>query len=233
MTTDIGVDGWAQRIDAAKAARVAATAVEEQVVRDAREAGLSYSQIARALGTTNRQRAYAILARGTDGGEPVAPALTPVVYLRGAGNKPPVWQRVEGAMWARGWATEHDRTSAWHLARGGVPVVLCDFSTDMDRSRARGRWYGYDLYVVVGRVRAKYADEQDVCTVGELLPTQEVVRLRRAGAAWLDEQVTAGHQELDLPLISGGRSDRPSRRDQGRQVLDEQALARMVAEALA
>lgn len=97
----------------------------------------------------------------------VAPALTPVVYLRGAGVAGAVWARIPPCMWARGWATTRARTQAWHLAFGGVPVVLCDFSGDggvtVGRVRARGGAQTAQLPVVggPGRVHRPYRPGPD------------------------------------------------------------------------
>ncbi|MFI8977410.1 hypothetical protein ACIGO9_31340 [Nocardia asteroides] len=60
------------------------------------------------------------------------------------------WEAIEAAMWARGWKTVSDRSTAWHLARGGVPVVLCDFGVNE---------LEFDP-IIVGRVRAR-VDEND------------------------------------------------------------------------
>ncbi|WP_229434742.1 hypothetical protein [Nocardia farcinica] len=164
MTTDTTTTAAAAaRIRAARDAAGAAQAAFEQAIRDEVAADrITPSDVARALGTKNRQRVYAILGRGDDGAAPTNPPLRPVVYLRGAGRPDAVWTRVREAMWARGWTTISDRTSAWHLARGGTPVVLCDFSADLDHpspAPGGGTWFGYDRYVVVGKVRAKYGDD--------------------------------------------------------------------------
>jgi hypothetical protein len=88
------------------------------------------------------------------------PALTPIVYLRGARRPQEVWDEVEHSLWARGYATLHDRTTAWHATRGGMPVVLCDFSADLYREKpAEGTDYHY--YVQVGRVRARYGSNDE------------------------------------------------------------------------
>lgn len=140
------------RIQAAQQAAIHAQAAFEQTIRDEVLVGrITPSDAARALGTKNRQRVYAILGRGADGSDPIPPAHTPVVYLRGRGCGQRTWTAVEAAMWARGWATVRDRTTAWHLARGGVPVVLCDFSSE---------WDGLSTdEVTVGRVQARYGDD--------------------------------------------------------------------------
>lgn len=136
-------------VSAASAAAEAAQAALEQAVRDARAGGATITSIATALGGY-RQRVYAILDR--DPSAPTRPAPVPVVYLRGAGVKAPAWDRIERAMWSRGWDTTHDRTTAWHLARGGVPLVLVDFSaTRGDGAQAR--------VVTVARLRARWDDE--------------------------------------------------------------------------
>ncbi|WP_280502022.1 hypothetical protein [Nocardia farcinica] len=144
--------GAAARIQAAQQAAQQAQAVFEQTIRDEIHADhITPSDAARALGTRNRQRVYAILGRGPDGSDPTPPAHTPAIYLRGRGCGQRTWKAVESAMWARGWATTRDRTTAWHLARGGVPVVLCDFSSEWDGLATDE--------VTVGRVQARYSDD--------------------------------------------------------------------------
>lgn len=76
----------------------------------------------------------------------IEPRPTPTVYLRGTGHTDEVWERVERAMWDRGWVTVRVHTTAWHLARGGVPVVAVNFSRICN-------WH------TVERVRAKYEEQ--------------------------------------------------------------------------
>lgn len=153
------MDTWATRIQSARAERVAAMAAEEQTIRDAVTSGTPIAHVARALGQTNRQRIYDVLERGRQA--VVQPEWTPVVYLRGAGRSQAVWDRVEHAMWARGWRTTHDRTDAWHLCRGNLPVVMVDFTAGLHEvSPAPGGDLNIrDPYALVGRVRAKYGDD--------------------------------------------------------------------------
>lgn len=230
-------DTWINRVRAARQASFAARATEEQTIRDAANAGVPPTQIARdGLGTKNKGRVYAILGSGPDGGPPAAPALTPVVYLRGAGNSDDTWQEVREAMWARGWATVSDHTTAWHLARGGVPVVSCDFSMDLDETP--GNAFGYVLYVLVSQVRARYAKYHETSTVWAQLETADVARL--AGRDWVNEEITVTRTDYELVPLNGGKYDRPTRWDsdvpnmgggKGAPVLDVPALARLVAEA--
>jgi hypothetical protein len=229
--TDDVVTMWTDRIQTAHRATEESRAVEEQVIRDACATDeFTPSDAARALGTKNRQRVYAILGRSPHGGEP---ELTPVVYLHGRGRSDATWARVRAAMHARGWATMTTRTEAWHLARGGVPVVLCRFVVPDDPSADD---------VVVGRVRARWHEYTSYTTPGDLLPTAEQVRLRRAGADWIDTQVTGRFKDMDLELVNGGRRPTPRRYDPtartvngslGCHIIDEHGLARLVAEALA
>lgn len=72
------------------------------------------------------------------------PALPPVIFMRGSGVTPDHWTAMLAAVHTAGWHTVRDRTTAWHLARGGAPVILLDF-TDDDQIQA-------------GLVRAKYQD---------------------------------------------------------------------------
>lgn len=223
------LESAAARVQAAQAAAQAAQATFEQAVRDeVAAANLSPSDVARALGTKNRQRVYAILGRGADDTAAAMPAQRPVVYLRGNGREDSVWAEVESAMWARGWRTVRARTSAWHLARGGVPVVLCDFSTDLDESTPApggGTWFGYNRYAVVGRVRARYAESSETVSVEELLTTSDRVRLTQARAGWLGVPVERVYREMDLPLVTGGRRQLAT-------TVDARALALWVVHAL-
>ncbi|MEU7822937.1 hypothetical protein [Catellatospora sp. NPDC049133] len=217
---------WPQRIAVARRAVDAAKLAEEQAIRDALADSTPVSDVARALGTKDRTRIYAIQGKDPQGQAPQQPALTPAVYLRGAGADAATWQRVEAAMWARGWATVRDRTTAFHLARGGTPVVFCDFSTDLDATP--GAHFGYKLFVRVGRVRAKYGTDRRHVQLAELLPADVVAGLIREGAAWVHRSVDVEGNDMELPLVNGGDNPRPYRRDG----LDEQILARLVADAL-
>lgn len=134
------------------------------------------------------------------------PHHTPVVYLRGAGMPAAVWQRLIAEVTSRGWLHVTGRTQAFHLARGGVPVVLCDFSRDNDATD--GPWYGYDMKVTVGRVRARYGQE----------PTGPE-----------PEDVAA---TFELPLTNGGRVDRPYVAAGDGKTLDVSAVAGLIAAAL-
>ena len=230
-------DAWISRIRAAHDAAAAARAQEERIIRDAANAGVRPTLIAReGLGTQNKNRVYGILGRGAGGRPPAEQAITPVVYLRGAGNSDGTWARMRAAMWARGWATVSDRTSAWHLARGGAPVVFCDFSADLDETP--GNSYGYDLYVIVGMVRARCGTASCTGTVFDLLETKDAAR--HAGQPWLEQEVTVTSPVDQLPLVNGGKHPRPQRWDRdalnqgggkGAHVLDVHAMAGLVADA--
>ncbi|MEU7631674.1 hypothetical protein AB0C34_17050 [Nocardia sp. NPDC049220] len=212
----------ADRIRAAQAAVSTAQAAFEQIVRDEHADGVIVSDIAEALGDRKRrQRVYGILGRGENGDVPTAPAPQPIVYLRGPRQSDEVWQRVEAAMWARGWRTVRDRTTAWHLARGGSPVVLCDFAADFDGLAVD--------WIVIGRVRARYEVTTQRRSVADLLMTADRARAIQQGAPWLDEEAHSEVRVMDLPLTSGGRVTRPRRGD----TLDTAALARLVAAAFA
>ncbi len=178
----------AARIAASQQAVRAAEAAFEQAVRDeVNSENLTPSDVARTLGTKNRQRVYAILGRGEDGGAPTPPTLPRIVYLRGAGCGDSIWTHVVDAMHARGWVTIRDRTQAWHLARGGMEVMFCDFSSTRAELHA--------TTVTVGRVRARYADDGDMelplISGGELarpeyFDTEVVNKLGQPGAVTLD-----------------------------------------------
>jgi hypothetical protein len=228
MTT--AQQNWAQRIQQARDNRIAAMATEAQIVRDAHAAGMKKTEIVAAYGRRNRQRIDALL--NADPTAPQPPPNPPTIYLRGAGCNQSTWERVEKAMWARGWDTVKHRTSAWHLARGGCVVVLCDFSS------ADGQGLSVDT-VLVGRVRAKYGETTERVSIIETLSTADMRRY--SGRQWLEEMVEVTRTDMELPLVNGGEQCRPEVYDTeatnrlgqpGAVVLDVDALARMVAEVL-
>jgi hypothetical protein len=106
---------------------------------------------------------------------------------------------VQQALWSKGWHTVKDRTTAWHLARGGMPVVLADFSAE---------WVGLHAdTVVVGRVRARYDDDgsMDLPLVsGGHYPRPErndpdvLNKLGQKGAWVLDAEALAGLVDTEL-----------------------------------
>ncbi|WP_026923284.1 hypothetical protein [Glycomyces arizonensis] len=201
-TTTIAVD-WPARLRAARDAIAAARAVEAQTIRDAHGAGMPTTQIADALGVKNRGRITEIIAR--EPGEGERTELAPVVYLRGAGVGEAAWARVRSAMWRRGWATESNRTRAWHLARGGAEVIMCDFSARVG-----------DDFVVVGPVQAKYRDDETELALE--LPGE---REGRPYGTW-----RRSRPRCDDPAGSVSPGGGPA------QVTDAEALARHVADAL-
>lgn len=176
-----------RRVATTRAARDLASAVHDQAIRDAKAAGHPVTGIASTLGVTNRVRLYEVLEKSFD--NPADPAATPVVFLRGAGAPPQTWRDVETAMHRRGLATVRDRQQAWHLARGGVPVVLVDFSTGTPA-------------VSVGRVKAKWSLSRTTRSAGQLLSPAERERLAVTGAQWLDTLVTVEEREAVLPLAN-------------------------------
>lgn len=155
--------GWEERLRAARANTARAAELERQAVRDARNDGGTPTEIAAVLGVKNRQKIYGILA-DFDYGEIPEPSLTPVAYLRGAGIDPEAWTRVERAVRARGFHTTHDRLSAWHLCRGGTPVVVVDFSAELRGhhdglpTEHGGGYVGEEQFIRIGLTHAKYHD---------------------------------------------------------------------------
>jgi hypothetical protein len=232
MAAATEADAWADRIGEAHRAAAAAKTAEEQVIRDASAAGMNPTEIAAALGTRNRQRVYAILRAAA--GEPDRPVPVPVVYLRGRGMNTAAWERVQRAMWRRGLVTTRDRSDAWRLARSNVPVVLCDFSEELDDNppaHGGGFWHGYDRYVRVGLVRARYRVTKYRPLLKEMLGPVQEARFREDGAAQLltIELEEREDREEELILVNGGKDYRPWA---GTGHLDEDALARLVLTAL-
>lgn len=116
-----------------------------QAAKDTHAAGANVVAIAAALNTTSRGRINKLI---TDPGPEQIPKvpLSPVVFLRGPKLPGDVWKEVTTAMHARGWPVVRDRSQAWHLARGRVPVVLVDMATDQ---------------CAIGLVKAKVGDDGD------------------------------------------------------------------------
>ena len=188
-----------------------AAAVHDQAIRDAKAAGHPMTQIAAALGITNRVRLYGVLDKTYD--NPTAPTPTPVAFLRGAGAPKTVWDDIETAMHRRGLMVVKDRQQAWHLARAGVAVVMVDFSAGPD--------------VTVGRVKARWRDVHRQRTIGQILPKQERERLSAQGPDLLTTPVTIEDREADLPL-----ADPATARHIRNDILDTEQLARAVVAQL-
>lgn len=154
---------WEDRLRATHAAATAAAELERQAIRDAKADGATPVAIAAAIGVKNRQRIYDVLT-AAEHGEIPNPPLTAVAYLRGAGIHDEAWTMMERAVRARGFRTTHDRLSAWHLCRGGTPVVLVDFSADLRgehdgwNDEEGGGYVGEARFTRVGLTRAKYRD---------------------------------------------------------------------------
>lgn len=134
---------FANQLISASHARDLARAAFVETVRDALEAGLTEGQVAKILKIKARAYIYKLRRDATpppdgddqatdetDGAakQPKRVSLQPVIFLRGAGVPNSVWLELEQLCWARQWATTTKRQSAWHLARGGSPVVFVDFS---------------------------------------------------------------------------------------------------------
>lgn len=210
----------ARVLEAARAVR-AAELTAEQAIRDAYADGdgETPSQIARTLGVKNRQRIYAIVGKGRDGTDPAEPALTPVAYVRGADLKQAAWDRLVPALHARGFSVVRDRTTAWHLARGGVPVVFIDVSLSPELG----------TQMVVGRVRARYETTVTHQTIASLVTTREAAALIREHPDIAHRVVETTEQETDLPVVAGGRHERPLVGG----LLDEHTVAQIAVSCLA
>lgn len=122
--------------------------------------------------------------------EPPAQAPPVAVYLRGAEASKSTWTVMTDLTAEQGWVATRDRNRAWHLARGGLPTVMIEFSgVNLDTPGV--------VRVAVARVEAKYAVSQRQVNVGRLL--QAADRRRLDGASWLDELVSSEVREMDLP----------------------------------
>jgi hypothetical protein len=63
--------------------------------------------------------------------------LPTVIYLRGAGRPQAVWDAVLAAL--SDWPIVRHRTDAWHLARGGCPLIHVDMSASAGVTPPNGR----------------------------------------------------------------------------------------------
>ena len=117
--------------------------IRRQAIKDAHASGATVTEIAATLGVRNRAGVYDALK--ADAELPAAPdqSPTPAVFLRAPGVSSDDWRTLTTAMQARGWWPVRDRSQAWHLARGRVPVVMVDFAGE----------------VTVGRVKAKFDED--------------------------------------------------------------------------
>ena len=136
---------FAHQLVSASEARDHARIAFAETVGDALDAGLTEGQIAKILNISARSYIYKLRRDapapadskddgegGVEGGgagaeQPKPALLAPVVYLRGAGVPNSVWVELQ-LCWLRHWATTTKRRDAWHLARGGVPVIFVDFA---------------------------------------------------------------------------------------------------------
>ncbi len=180
-----------QRLGATRSAIAAAEEAHRQAVRDLVAEGMPKTEIAAALGVTNRKQIYALLTA-----QPVAgpdPGPRPAVFLRGAGAGEALFDAIAAAMHSRGWTTVRDRTQAWHLARARVPVVLVDFSS----TRA-------DHDALVGRVKARYATKTVAGPILRRVTAGDRRRLEEENPSWAATQVHWEEKETELPLTGLG-----------------------------
>ena len=142
LTPDLE-QAFANQLITASDAREHARAAFVETVRDALDAGLTEGQVAKILKINARSYIYKLRRDTTPSSDvddkeadetekadkkPKSVPLQPVIFLRGAGVPNPVWVELEQLCWARQWSTTTKRQSAWHLTRGGNPVVFVDFS---------------------------------------------------------------------------------------------------------
>lgn len=139
MPKQATITEWAKhRLLAARDSRAAAEQIERRVIREIYESGdADPAAIAATLGVKNRQRIYAIIDDTTmsDDTELLEPEMPPVAWLRAVGVPQETWDRITDALLERGFATTKDKRQAWHLARGGLDVILVDFSAVAGRNK--------------------------------------------------------------------------------------------------
>lgn len=207
--------------DAAVAVEEAKAAMETVIRAEVTAGRATVTDVASVLQIKNRQRVYAILDRA-DETTPQPPTLPPVVYLRGAGVSVAAWDRIAQACWTRGWQTVRDRTTAWHHARAGRTVVMCDFSIhDLD-----------DEPVQVRTVTAKWRETVEECQVADLLPTDQLAALYHEGATWPRTPTERVTRDMELRTITGGPHERPTVWTDGQVRLDEWALTALIQQIL-
>lgn len=176
-----------RRVQSTLQARSTAGELHDQAIRDAEAAGVPITDIAKAIGVSNRGRLYAVLEKPPATPEQ-PPALTPAVFLRGSGADRETWDAIEQELHIRGVVTVRDRTAAWHLSRGGVPVVLVDFSVPKSGRVGKG---------VIGLVKARNRVTETTKPVSALLRRAD--RERLAGERWLATEVETEDREPELP----------------------------------
>lgn len=204
-----------RRVRTTLQARATAGELHDQAIRDAEVAGLPIIDIARAIGVSNRQRVYAVLEKPPVPPES-PPTLSPAAFLRGAGADRETWDAIEYELHLRGIVTVRDRTTAWHLARGGVPVVLVDFSVPKSGRLAKG---------AIGLVTARNRVTETTKPVSALLRRAD--RDRFAGEPWLATEVETEERDPELPWVSpADKVEFDSLR------VDPEQLARHVLDAL-
>lgn len=176
------MSGVQAAFERAAAARVALAAVVQAAQAD----GLSARQIADEAGVDR-----ALVASILHGGR----SLPPVVYLRGRGAQADDWAELEQLL--AGVHVTRDRTQAWHLARGGHRVVMCDFTPGV-------RHAGVPM-VRVGVVEAKYDADVDTSAGGEhlALPMVSGGTTARPTRPVPVEGVELPQARLDVPKLAG------------------------------
>jgi hypothetical protein len=110
--------------------------------------------------------------------------LPTVIYLRGAGRSQQVWDAVLYAL------ADHpvvrDRTAAWHLARGGCPLIAVDMSAAAGITPPNGR------PVTVSQVVARYGED----SLGERLDLKPRGPERSVDCLWTAADVARAVREL-------------------------------------
>lgn len=148
-------NGPAEAVLAALEALAAARrGLEDAVAESLAQEGVSLRTLAEALGPQEWARVREGLGLSDESAPPAPPAFVPTVFLRGEGAAIEDWKRVGESMWRSGWATVTDRNAAFHLIRGGVRVVLADFSLVAEDGKARTK-------VNVSPLRADYRIENE------------------------------------------------------------------------
>lgn len=114
--------------------------VRRQAIKDAYASGATVTEIAATLGVRNRAGVYDALRADAELPAALDQLPTPAVFLRAPGASSDDWRTLTAAIQARGWWPVRDRSQAWHLARGRVPVVMVDFAGEVTVGRVKARF---------------------------------------------------------------------------------------------
>ena len=133
---------------------------------------------------------------------PPQPGMPTTVLIHGYGCAPSVWDRLDARLRTMDLRFIRDWTAAWHLARGGAPVLFCDFSSRTPEGLEVGP-------ITIAKVKAKYGRHEE------------------DGESFDCLNLKLKPPEPDAPT----KHQRPLHGPLGSRVLDVEALAELVQDA--